>query len=320
MPHSRVTAAAICSLFMMPGLAQAEPRDPAAAEALFRRGRDAMETQHYEGALRWFAESQRLDPAAGTLMNLATCEEKLGRVASAWQHWKEAVDTLPPDDDRLPLARSRVAALEGKLPRLGVVLVAGREQGARVFRDDIELGPAVQGVPLPVDAGVHTVTVRMPGHLVERVVVRVGEGEQKRLEVHPGAIDRSATTAAMVGDATVAHRSGNNWPRTLGWVLAGAGVAGVGTAAVSGVMLLDYKNTVETDCPNKSCLTQEGFDAANAARTLTAVNTAAWIAGGVGLGVGAYLLVATPSRDKGTTAIAPTVSRDGFAVFCRGTF
>jgi hypothetical protein len=308
----RSSCAAICCFVVAtPVVAGAQARDAAAAEALFRRGREAMEAKRYEDALPLLIESQRLDPAAGTLMNLATCEEKLGRVASAWQHWKEAIDGLAPGDDRMPLARSRVTALEGKLPRLAISLASGREQGARVFRDDIELGPATQGMPLPVDPGPHTVTVKMPGHLPEQNEVRLGEGEQKQVVVRPGAPDASASSGS---DSPV------RWPRTLGWVMAGAGVAGLGTAAVTGVMLLDYKSTIEADCPNKACVTQEGFDAASSARTLSTVNTAAWIAGGVGLGLGAYLLVSTSARDKTTTAVAPSVSRDGFSIWCRGNF
>jgi hypothetical protein len=270
-----------------------------------------MEAKRFEEALPWFIESERLDPAAGTLMNLATCEEKLGRVASAWQHWKEAADALGPSDDRMPLARSHVEALEPRLPRLAISLASGRDEGARVLRDDVELGPATQGVALPVDPGRHTVVVQMPGHRAERFVVSLQEGETKQLEVHPGAIE-PATPPAQRGAA--------DWPRTAGWVMAGTGVAGVGAAAVTGFMLLDRKKALDADCPNKTCLTQEGLDAASSARTLTAVNTAAWIAGGVGLGLGAYLLISTAPRDKGRTAVAPSFSGDGFGLFCRGSF
>lgn len=296
---------------LSPALTYAEPRDAVAAEALFRRGREAMEAKRYNDALPLFVESQRFDPAAGTLMNLGTCEENVGRIASAWQHWKEAMDALSPDDDRVPLARARIEALERKLPRLAISLASGREQGARVFRDDVELGPAIDGVALPVDPGSHTVRVSMPGHRVERVALRLEEGEQKRVEVHPGA---------MAPQAPVETASMATWPRTLGWVLAGAGVASVGTAAITGLVLVDYKSTVESDCPNRSCRTQEGLDAASTARTLTNVNTAAWIAGGAGLGLGAYLLLTTSSDDRRTTAVAPSVSHDGFAVWCRGSF
>src|SRR5262245_52850537 len=101
-----------CSMiaFAQPAFGQA--RDAATAEALFRQGRQAMEAKSYAQACPKFAESQKLDPAAGTLMNLATCEEKLGKLASAWQHWKEAIDALPAKDDRIPFAKSRVDDLE----------------------------------------------------------------------------------------------------------------------------------------------------------------------------------------------------------------
>jgi hypothetical protein len=294
------------------GLASAQGRDPAAAEVLFRRAREAMEARRYAEALPRFVESQRLDPAAGTLMNIATCEEKIGRLASAWQHWKEAIDALPSNDDRVPFARSRVQALEQKLPRLSVSLAAGREQGARVFRDDVELGSASQGMPLPVDAGPHTITVQMAGHRAEQVVVHLSEGQQKQIEVHPGAV----STTPAEGEAA----QGAPWRLTVGWTLTGIGVAGLGVAAVSGVMLMNDKRTIEANCPDKACVNQEGLDAVDSARTLSAVNTAAWIAGGVGLGAGLYLLL-TAGRSSGSApAVAPSVGRDGFAFWYRGSF
>lgn len=304
--------AAFCCL-VFTGLANAQSRDPAAAEALFRRGRDAMEAQRYAEALPRFVESQRLEPAAGTLMNIATCEEKIGRLSSAWQHWKEAIDSLPATDDRLVFAQSRLQALEQKLPRLAVSLSSGRDQGARVFRDDVELGPASQGVPLPVDAGTHTITVQMPGHRTEKRPVHLGEGEQKQIEVRPGAA--LATVPPEREEAAEA-----SWRRPLGWTLTGVGVAGLGVAAVSGVMLLDDKSTVEANCPDKACVNQEGLDAVASGRTLTVVNTAGWIAGGVGLGAGLYFLLSGARTRASTPQVAPSVGRDGFAFWYRGSF
>src|SRR6185436_8712873 len=147
------------ALLAFPAAARAQSRDAATAEALFRQGRQAMENKNYTEACGKFSESQKLDPAAGTLMNLATCEEKVGKLASAWQHWKEALDALPPKDDRVAFARSRVQELEKKLPRLQVTLSSGRDKGARIFRDEIEIGPAGEGGPLPIDPGPHVITV-----------------------------------------------------------------------------------------------------------------------------------------------------------------
>ena len=85
-------------------------------------------------------------------------------------------------------------------------------------------------------------------------------------------------------------------------------------------MLIDSKQTVEKNCPEKNCLNQEGLDAAASGRTLTTVNTASWIAGGVGLGVGLFFLLSAGRNDKSTTAIAPSFGRDEFAVWCKGSF
>src|SRR5512136_2811036 len=78
-------------------------RDPAAAEVLFREGRKLVAANDFAAACPKFAESQRLDPAVGTLLNWAACEEHVGKLASAWQRWKEALDALPPGDDRIEL-------------------------------------------------------------------------------------------------------------------------------------------------------------------------------------------------------------------------
>ena len=305
---SWLVAGCCCCVLATVTPARAEPRDPAAAEALFRQGRQAMEAKDYRQACPKFAESQRLEPASGTLMNLATCEERLGKLASAWQHWKEAIDALPPADDRIPFARGRVNDLEKKLPRLRVTLSGG---AAKVFRDDIELGPASQGVMLPVDPGPHVVTVQMPGHLPEKATIAVAEGEEKQIEVHPGPIDPNAD--ANVGVAVKPR------PRTLGWVVGGIGLAGVGTAVATGVLLVDKRSKIEASCPDKVCSTQESVDLAASGKTLLVVNTVAWVVGAVGLGLGAYLVL-SPSGSRTTTALVPAASSNGASLSCVGTF
>src|SRR5262249_28699952 len=158
-------AAGMATLLLAhPGAAQTQ--DGAAAEVLFREGRKAQEANDYQEALQKFAESQKLDPAPGTLMNLATCEEKLSKLATAWQHWREALDPLPRGDARTAFAKTRVRELESRLPRLTVVLTSG-EADARVFRDDVELGRASLGAALPVDPGPHAVMVLSSGHRPE---------------------------------------------------------------------------------------------------------------------------------------------------------
>jgi hypothetical protein len=294
--------------------AAAQARDAATAEALFRQGRQAMEAKNYPDACQKFAESEKLDAAAGTLMNLATCEEKIGKLASAWQHWKEAIDALPGKDDRITFARSRVEELEKKLPRLQVTLTSGADQGAKVFRDDIELGPGGQGVPLPVDPGPHTVTVKLAGHYPKSVNVTLAVGETSQVELHPGDVDPSATVAAK-GDA----KRGSS--RTLGWVLGGVGVVGVGAAVASGLVLMNTKKTVQNNCSiaDKVCNNSTGLDAADTGKKMLVVNTVGWVVGALGLGFGAYFVLSAP-KSQTTTAIAPRVGPDGASLSYVGSF
>ncbi|HZO14338.1 MAG TPA: hypothetical protein VFB62_13795, partial [Polyangiaceae bacterium] len=94
----------------------------AIAEKLFREGQEAFAAERYAEACAKFAESNRVDPQLGTLLNLATCHEKEGKPASAWSEYTKLVDLAKTsgDKERAEYARGRAAALEPRLPQLQV--------------------------------------------------------------------------------------------------------------------------------------------------------------------------------------------------------
>src|SRR5687767_13693349 len=128
--------------------AQAQARDAAAGEALFQEGRGLMKAGDFAAACPKLEESHRLDPALGTLVNLASCEEQQGRTATAWQHWRMAMEQLPASDKRRSTAQARAAALEKLLARLTITLGAEVSSEAEVKRDGVRLGRASLGLPL----------------------------------------------------------------------------------------------------------------------------------------------------------------------------
>src|SRR5688572_24536755 len=80
------------SLLAIASRAAAQPTDSvAAAEQIFEQARAAFDRGDYATACPLFEASQKLDPALGTLLNMATCYEKAGQLASAWGRYREVL-------------------------------------------------------------------------------------------------------------------------------------------------------------------------------------------------------------------------------------
>jgi hypothetical protein len=323
--------------------AAAQPRDPAAAEALFRQGRDAMKRQDYATACPKFAESQRFDPAAGTLLNLAQCEQKLGKLASAWQHYQEAADQLPAGDPRVTIARQGVAELDKKVPRLVVRLEAGAPEGTKVRRDGVELGGASLGTPLPVDPGDHVVVVVAPGRSEARFTVALGAAETKTVDAEAGPESvAAATTGASQGpgerqpaparpDKADARGANGDAFRTVGWVTAGAGVVGLGVGTYFAFSARSNDSrALEKDeqgnpkwCDANQCWAEPGATYSQDARSDSKRAAVALVTGGVLLAAGVVLVLAAPSGGgaKGTlVSLRARATADGIGAVVGGAW
>lgn len=236
-----------------------------------------------------FAESQKLDPAPGTLLNLSECEERIGKLMDAWRHIQQAIKQLPADDDRLPIAREQETSLGRRVPRLTVRLRSGAPPASSILLDSSERLTA--GTPIVVDPGSHVIAVYAPGFRTSLTTVRLAESERIQIEVAP---DPAITTAPTPPPPPPPSAPGR---RTIGWIAGGVGVIGLGTAVVTGLILNGKQDTVDSHCdPNRVC-DQEGYDASRSGKRLMPVYWGGWIAGGVGLAVGTWLLTTSPGSN-----------------------
>jgi hypothetical protein len=147
-----------------------------------------------------FAESQRLDPGIGTLMNLGDCYEKSGKIASAWATYREAVaeanrtvQKKQREKDALVLA----ARVEPKLSRLLVRVPAPTNgyPGVQIKRDGQVVDRAQWGTQIPTDPGEHTLSAEAPGRAPWSTKIVLAEASNKELEV-PAARSVAGSTRA----------------------------------------------------------------------------------------------------------------------------
>jgi hypothetical protein len=180
------------------------PEQAAAAQALFVEGRHLVSEGRYAEGCTKLEQSQRLETAAGTQVNLADCYERMGKVASAWITFHEAV-TAAQRTGRpswAEEAQERARALEPIVPRL-TVIVDRMVDGLIVRCDGREMDRSTLGSPVPVDPGFYRISVSSPGHVQWSTQVSVGVQEHVLLHV-PELPARPLASIATAGEPAVA--------------------------------------------------------------------------------------------------------------------
>lgn len=285
-------------LLLAPAAARADTTDKGMAEALFRAGKELSAAGKIAEACPKFAESHRLDPKPGTILNLATCHEQEGRTATAWAEYAEAATFAQraKQAEREKFARGKVEELEKKLsyvvfkfPPEVEVTVAGKT-----------LKGAAAGTRMPLDPGDHPVSATADGKEPWSGTLVVPAGPAERTFEIPKLGDAAPAPPATAPLATatpapppVAEAPGSA-QRVLGWVSVGAGAVGLGFGAFFGAKTFGEKATVDDNCVGAQC-NQSGVDANERAHDDAMISTIGFVAGGVLIVTGIVMLVTAPT-------------------------
>jgi hypothetical protein len=280
----------------------------AQAEALFRRARALATQGKYVDACPLFAESQRLDPAVGTLINLAECYEKTGRTTSAWGAFRDAADAAEKagQQDRVRYANVHASALDRRIAKLTLhVAPAARAQpGLEVRVDGVVRPEATWETALPIDPGRHVLEARAPGRGTWSSPVQLAEGE---VEAHV-----TVPELPPLAPAAAAPPSRSRALSIVGWTTASLGVVGLGVGAYFGLAALQKKNHANADghCTDTcdAAGKQDELDAHAAARG----SNVGFVVGAVLLAAGITLVVLDAPRAP--SGVAMRVGPDGVAV------
>jgi serine/threonine-protein kinase len=324
-------------------LLQAAPaaaqNDKAAAEALFDQGVRLMKQNSFSDACPKLEESERIDPAVGTLLYLAECYERVGKTASAWATFREAASLAnnSGQGDRARIAGGRAQDLEGKLSRLSIELApdVSRIPGVVVKRSGQRLESSLYGTPLPVDPGEYRIEVSAPGYETWAAPIKVEPGGASASVRVPALVKGAeapvtATTGAQppVGAETrpppqPSHppaKRGLTTGQTVGLVVGGVGVIGLGLGSYFGVRAISKNSDAEEQCNEDNRCNQEGIDLTDKARKDATAANIAFAAGGVLVALGGVVFLSTGARDEDRVALVPLLGPGTAAASISGRF
>lgn len=286
----------------------AQGSNKATAEALFTEGRALATSGKCAEAIPKFQASQKLDPGVGTLLNLAECYEQVGKTASAWAEYREAISLarLAGSKEREELATERAKALEPKLSRLAIK-VTGDAAGVTITRDGEAVESAELGQAIPVDPGKHVIEASAPGKQKFSQTIEIGDNADSKTVEIPALAEGTGGGAVPPGDEPAASKSDGSTQRTIGLIVGGVGIVGVAVGAVFGLQASSKWDDAKAKCDDYpyGC-GSDGVSLADDANSAATISTIGFIAGGVLIAGGATLfLTAGSSDDKVSLGIGP---------------
>lgn len=154
-----------------------------AAEQLFQDAKALLAAGKTAEACDAFRKSQALEPRAGTLLNLGACEEKRGRIATAWDAFVQArtMATNPGEDPRKAKeADKRIAAIAKRLPYMTIRV---KQPAVTVTRNGEPVPAAELDHELPIDPGDYQLEATAAGHVAWKQTATVALGQKLVIDV-----------------------------------------------------------------------------------------------------------------------------------------
>jgi serine/threonine-protein kinase len=298
-----------------------------------------MKQGSFADACSKLEESDRLDPAVGTLLYLGECYERVGKTASAWATFREAASLASTSNqpDRARVASARAQEIEPKLSRLAIELApeVSKITGVTVKRGTQRVEPSLYGTPLPVDPGEYLIEVTAPGYETWTTPIKVeGGGASASVRVPalvkapegsaPAPIAAPPTPAgepAPLAVSTKTTSSGLTTQQTLGVVAGGVGIVGLGLGSYFGIRAISKNSDAENHCPKEGfCADQTGVDLTNQALDNATASNIAFAVGAGLVAVGAVLYFTGAPGDSDRVALVPLVSPGTAAAGFSGRF
>jgi hypothetical protein len=305
------TAASKVALVLALATATAAAQSPTATE-LFKEGRQLAKSGQFAAACDKFQKSQELDPQLGTLFNIAQCDEKIGKLATALVAYREVV-AKDGNAQRRALAAEYQSKLEPRVPK--IVVQIGNPPPSLVVTLDGATGakPIDVNLPIEVDLGDYNVVARADGYRELSSKVHVDkEGSTLTVPLALALVHgaEQVVTQQQVVPPPPPPARGHSSRKKYAVAALALGGAATATGIVFGVLAHGAWNDAQSVCGGTICPTQAQVDAANGhvsdARSDGNLSTGFVVGGLVVAGAGLALWLTAPSDEHAMHVTAVT--------------
>jgi hypothetical protein len=301
---------------------------PPDATALFDQGIKDMQAGNTELACKELAASLQRYTDSGTKGALAECYTKLGKVASAWNLWRDLADTAPSADLRKDAA-GNAYQLEARLSRFVIRLKAQPPRGLAVTVADSPVADPTLAVPLPVDPGAFTARASAPGYEDWSLELTASEGKTTIVEIPaltakpepkpaplPATVPTNGTQVVSVGPSPTDVTATRHSRHLIGFSLGVAGLVGVALAGTFGGVASSQWSTAQADCGGhiNACPmadVSKSTTEVSSAQSSALVATVSGTVGAAALAAGVIVYLTAPSAEHANLAhlrVVPTWS------------
>jgi hypothetical protein len=326
--HTRAAILALAAGLVVPRWALAQ--DTTHADETFHAGRALMKDGKLTEACPKFEESQKADPAPGTLLALAYCQELSGLLASSHTNYLAAADLASKEGqhEKQKAAAERAEALSKRVSTLTILVPAqlSRQAGLRVRRDGMELDRTAYGVPIPLNGGTHAIEVTAPGR--ERwagVVTLQTEADHKTLQLpdleaeQSNFIETSGPRRAVPAHAPPVESPAVRRMRQASFGFGLGAAVGVGLGVTFGLAAKSRNDASNRDghCDASGC---DAYGAERRESALDAARVATWSFAAAGALGATSLILYFKAENTPSTQLATSLVDGAPRVTLRGSF
>jgi hypothetical protein len=295
-------------------------RDDATVESGDAKSRFAMaqklfKADRFAEALPIFRDLTETTHSPNARLYVAHCLQQLGKNVEAYKAFAAVVKetTDHPDAKYGPTREAAIAQLAVLNVRLARVVISVTDvpSGAAVTLDGAVVEEKELGSSIVVEPGTHRVDVSASGiePMVREVSLEGGELKTVTLSLKKGE-ETTAASASASHFALAApddrRSDGGRTTRTIGFVVGGAGVAGLATFTITGLMAKSTFDDLEAACP-KGCNDAAHMDQIDRGKKLQTTANIGLVFGLLGVAGGVTLFVlGQPTHSDASVSVTPS--------------